>query len=184
MYEHIDYQLLGAAAYGAYALVHLSPRFDSWSKRRVLLLGYAPALLAGAVFLSQLLMELALLDGGRALPPVLDGFYQAFYANWVLFALLAGLVATGYLLLHGSAILAARASRSAGRPKRRRKGRFGIRSDEDCIDALDESAEYLRRKRRRKTTMDDQDSSGDDAYWRRDDGYWAHDGGYWSTDEI
>ena len=128
MYEHIDFQLLGAAAYSAYALVHLSPRFDSWSKRRVLLLGYAPALLAGAVFLSQFLMELALLDGGRALPSALDGFYQAFYANWVLFALLSGLVATGYLLLHGSAILAARA---AARPKRhRKKGRFGSRAAE------------------------------------------------------
>ncbi len=138
--EHIEWQLIAALGYLVYALIMLAGKRTAWQKRKVVLIGFTPALLAGLFFVAQYLLEFAYMD--TYMPPALIQAFTTFYANASILMFLTGLIAVGYMALPVTAKSVQELANTA-----KQTSKYQVNSEDDCIDA---SSNYLRKKKQQR----------------------------------
>jgi hypothetical protein len=125
--EHIEWQMVAALVYLVYTLIMLAGKRTIWQKRKTVLIGFSPALLAVKIFMVQFLLEFIYMDS--SIPGVLTLAFSTFYANTLILAMTTGLIAVVYLVLPTSGRIVQELAETAKKSTQHR-----VNSENNCID--------------------------------------------------
>lgn len=169
--EFKDLQFYAVLVFLVYAIYMLINTKSQKTKHLFIWIGFTPVLLMLAIFGIQFLLEFAFM--ATNMPSVLRLFFDWVYEVSFIVVIPTTFITVIYTLFQGGELIK---THQINNPEKAQTNKFSVNSEDDCIDAMDASADYLRQKKRRAEEEVYAEFSDDDEGYANNHGWWDDDG--------